>query len=116
MLGWLGFFGICYESGDAYDAKPDAHLRRRLRAILLRHWKPKRMIVRTDPAGGHPAVGVASVYQGRKSLWALSHTPAVEQGLRNAYFAERGLVSLVGLQRRAHHQIAVPSPQLTLWG
>jgi len=35
-----------------------------------------------------------SVYDGRKSLWALSHSPAVDRGLCNAYFAKRGLVSI----------------------
>jgi hypothetical protein len=31
----------------------------------------------------------------------LSHTHAVDHGLRNAYFAKRGLVSLVELHRNA---------------
>jgi RNA-directed DNA polymerase len=49
--------------------------------------------------------------------WALSHAHAVDQGLRNAYFAKRGLLSVVGLHRRAHQHIAAPvSPQLALWG
>ena len=34
------------------------------------------------------------VYEGRKSLWALSHDAAVHRGLRNAYFAARGLMPL----------------------
>jgi hypothetical protein len=57
------------------------------------------------------------VYAGRKSLWALSHDPAIDRGLRNAYFAERGLVSLVGLLRAKLNRIVAPTPQLTLpWG
>ena len=53
-----------------------------------------------------------------KSLWALSHTSVVDRGLRNAYFAERGLVSLVGLHRRTHQENVAPAQQqLTLeWG
>jgi hypothetical protein len=35
------------------------------------------------------------VYEGQQSIWALSHNPVVERGLRNAYFAERGLVTLL---------------------
>jgi RNA-directed DNA polymerase len=55
------------------------------------------------------------VYGGNKSLWALSHTSAVDHGLRNRYFAERGLVSLVGLHRRTHQEIVAPAQQqLTL--
>jgi hypothetical protein len=45
------------------------------------------------------------------------HTHAVDQGLRNAYFAKRGLIFLVDLHRHATQQIVVPEPpQLALWG
>jgi len=40
------------------------------------------------------------IYEGRQSIWALSHNPAVDRGLRNAYFAERGLVSLLDRFRK----------------
>lgn len=57
------------------------------------------------------------VYQGRKSWWALSRTPVVAFRLRNAYFAERSLIFLADLHRRARQHIAAPvSPQLALWG
>lgn len=55
------------------------------------------------------------VYEGRKSLWALSHDPAMHRGLRNAYFAERGLVSLADLHRQTFQALAAPR-QLTLFG
>jgi RNA-directed DNA polymerase len=35
-----------------------------------------------------------TVYEGHRRLWALSHTSAVNRGLRNAYIAERGLIFL----------------------
>jgi hypothetical protein len=54
------------------------------------------------------------VYQGRRRLWALSHDPVVERGLRNAYFAQRGLVSLVDEWRRRHPQVVAPV-QGVLW-
>jgi hypothetical protein len=41
----------------------------------------------------------------------------VDYGLRNAYFAKRGLIFLVDLHQRAHqHTVAPVSPQLALWG
>ena len=55
--------------------KIDAHIRRRLRAILLRHWKRKRTIVRNLIALGvkrRPAWH--GIYQGHRSWWALSHS------------------------------------------
>ncbi|HMK74068.1 MAG TPA: group II intron maturase-specific domain-containing protein, partial [Myxococcaceae bacterium] len=46
LLGWIQFFRIC--TGDVVHTltEIDAHIRRRLRAILLRQWKRKRTIVR----------------------------------------------------------------------
>jgi RNA-directed DNA polymerase len=74
----------------------DAHIRRRLRAILLRHWKTKQTTVHhLIRLGVQRRTAWRRVYAGRKSLWALSHDPAVNRGLRNAYFAERGLVTLL---------------------
>lgn len=98
--------------------KLDSHLRRRLRAILLRHWRRKRTIARNlIKLGVKPASVWAQLYSGRKSWWALSHTHVVDQGLRNAYFAKRGLIFLVDRHRNAHRQIDAPEPpQLALWG
>src|ERR1035441_2388309 len=44
LRGWHGFFGIASASEMQAMRKLDAHIRRRLRAILLRHWKRKRTI------------------------------------------------------------------------
>jgi hypothetical protein len=69
--------------------KIDAHLRRRLRAIRLGHWKRKRTIARNLIKLGVKQDSVwRQLYAGRKSWWALSHTHAVDQGLCNAYFAD----------------------------
>jgi len=95
LRGWLGHFRVCTEGVDRIAGNADAHIRRRLRAIVLKHWKRKRTIARRLVGlGVKPRTAWRRVYAGRKSLWALSHDPAVDRGLRNAYFAERGLVSL----------------------
>jgi group II intron reverse transcriptase/maturase len=95
LLGWIGFFGICTTGSERTLAGMDAHIRRRLRVIQLKHWKRKRtMAQRLIRLGVSRHTAWRGVYKGRKSLWALSHDPAVDRGLRNAYFAERGLVSL----------------------
>jgi RNA-directed DNA polymerase len=118
VRGWHGFFGIASESEMQMMRRIDAHLRRRLRAIILRHWKRKRTIARNLIKLGVKRDSVwRQLYSGRKSWWALSHTHAVDQGLRNAYFAKRGLVFLVDLHRDTRQQIVAPeSPQLALWG
>jgi len=114
LLGWIGFFGIC-TAGIAPTLRfLDAHIRRRLRAIQLAHWKTKRTIARRlIKLGVAPRTAWRRVYEGRKSLWALSHTSAVDRGLRNAYFAERGLVSLADRWEEHARHIAAPA-QLTL--
>ncbi len=118
LCGWHGFFGTCSPSEQYTLRALDAHIRRRLRAIVLRHWKRKRTIARKLIAlGVKPQSAWRQVYAGRKSWSALSHTHAIDQGLRNAYFAKRGLVFLVELHREAHQEIVAPeSPQLALWG
>ena len=95
LIGWMGFFGIC-TGGIRYLLRAsDAHIRRRLRALLLKDWKRKRSIARKLSALGVKSTSVwRSIYQGRKSFWAMSHTSAVERGLRNAHFAAQGLVSM----------------------
>jgi group II intron reverse transcriptase/maturase len=116
LRGWIGFFGICTDAVLPVLGKVDAHIRRRLRAIQLRHWKRRRTIVkRLIQLGVPPRTAWRNVYAGRKSTWALSHSPAVDRGLRNAYFAERGLASLLTLYEETTRRIAGPQ-QLSLLG
>jgi group II intron reverse transcriptase/maturase len=114
LVGWIGFFGICTEGIHKPLTKLDSHIRRRLRAIQLKQWKTKRTIAhRLVQLGVAKKTAWQSIYKGRSSWWQLSHAPAVERGLRNAYFAERGLVSL--LERWNAQQLALVAPaQLTL--
>src|SRR5437764_6276458 len=71
LRGWHGFFGIASVTEMQVMRKIDAHIRRRLRAIILRHWKRKRTIVRRLVAlGVNPRAVWHQVYQGRRSWWA----------------------------------------------
>jgi RNA-directed DNA polymerase len=114
LLGWLGFFGICTAGVERTLGNLDAHIRRRLRAIQVQHWKGRATIARNLVAlGVNRKQAWRSVYAGRKSVWALSHMTTTHRGLRNAYFAERGLVSLV-VQWKARSQHIVAPAQLLL--
>jgi hypothetical protein len=80
LLGWIGFFRIA----SVRDLpRLDAHIRRRLRAIAIRHWRKRRSSVSWKP-----------LKPGRRSWWCLSNSPPVTRVLTNARFAERGLLSL----------------------
>lgn len=95
LLGWVGFFGICTEGVERTLGALDAHIRRRLRAIQLKHWKRKRTIAKKlIELGIKRKTAWQRVYEGRKSTWALSHTNVVDRALRNSHWDARGLVSL----------------------
>ncbi|HZE17209.1 MAG TPA: reverse transcriptase domain-containing protein, partial [Mycobacterium sp.] len=118
LRGWHGFFGIASALEMQMMRKIDAHIRRRLRAIILRHWKRKRTIAwRLIKLGGKPASVWRQIYSGHKSWWALSHTAIVDHCLNRAFFRARGLLALVEIHRDApQHVVAPESPQLALWG
>jgi RNA-directed DNA polymerase len=114
LLGWLGFFGICTEEIESTLASLDAHIRRRLRTIQVAHWKSRSTMARKLVLlGVRPGTAWRTTYAGRKSVWALSRTHAIHQGLPNAYFAERGLVSLAD-RYRPKRQAPVAPAQLAL--
>jgi RNA-directed DNA polymerase len=114
LLGWIGFFWICTVGAQQMMHKLDAHIRRRLRAIQLKHWKRKRTIARKlIQLGVARKTAWRGVYKGRQSLWALSHNSAVDRGLRNAYFADRGLVSVEQRWRELTERSVAPE-QLSL--
>jgi RNA-directed DNA polymerase len=114
LLGWIGFFGICTEAVKRELGALDAHIRRRLRAIQLKHWKRKRTIVRKLISLGVKArTAWRSIYNDRKKLWKLSHIPVVERALPNRHWSARGLVSLWDRWHRIQERINAPV-QLTL--
>ena len=111
--GWLNFFGSCTRARNDLAAL-DAHVRRRLRAIQLRHWKRKRTIAKKlISLGVSRRSAWRGVYDGRKSMWALSHSSAIDRALPNSHWDERGLVSLLQAWTKTRQQIVAP-PQLTL--
>lgn len=116
LSGWIEFFGACTEGAVRTLRGLDAHIRRRLRAIVLRHWKTRRtMVKRLIKLGVNPRLAWRHMYMGRRRLWALSHCAAVDRGLRNAYFANRGLESLeMQWQKRRDRDVVIASTQLEL--
>ena len=66
LRGWHGFFGIVSASEMQALRKIDAHLRRRLRAIQLRHWNANERSHATSSswASSGTACGVSSTRDG----------------------------------------------------
>jgi len=114
LLGWIEFFGICTPGVERTLGGLDAHIRRRLRAVQLKQWKRKLIQARQlINLGVSRSTVWRTLYDGRKSIWTLSHTPAVHRALRNAFFAERGLVSLLERWQGKLEEVVAPR-QLTL--
>jgi group II intron reverse transcriptase/maturase len=114
LQGWVGFFWICTSAEGRTLRNLDAHIRRRLRALLLRQWKRKRFIARRlIKLGVRPKTAWRGIYEGRRSWWALSHGTPVERGLPNAYFAKGGLESLEAQWREIWTRIVRASAQMS---
>jgi group II intron reverse transcriptase/maturase len=112
LRGWIEYFKICTEEVAQTLQALSAHIRRRLRAIVLKHWKRKRTIAKHLIALGiKKRTAWRQVYDGHKSLWALSHCPAVDRGLSNAHFAKLGLISLPEEWLKRHLRAAVIAPE-----
>jgi hypothetical protein len=110
LRGWMGFFGVCTQAVEPVLGNLDAHIRRRLRALQLRHWKRKRTVARRLMAMGiRPKKAWSVVYAGRKSTWALSHATAVDRALRNSHWDARGLLSLRSLWAKDPRRIVAPA-------
>ena len=110
LRGWFSFFKVCTSQARRIFLRIDAHIRRRLRAIQLKHWKRRRTMARKlTQLGVSRKTAWRRIYEGRKSLWALSHDAAVDRGLRNAYFAERGLMSITERLDEQLEQIIAPT-------
>jgi RNA-directed DNA polymerase len=109
LRGWHQFFGIAAASEEFTLRALDAHIRRRLRAIVLKHWRRRRTIARNLVALGVKWQSAwRQVYEGRTSTWALSHSPAVDRAMPVRYFTQRGLTRLVDLHRDCRRDIIAP--------
>jgi hypothetical protein len=88
----------------------DSHIRRRLRALQLKQWKSYRTIARRlIDLGVSPRSAWGTVYNGHRSLWALSHMPAVELALGVDHFNNLGLISLEDRFRKIKAKVIAPS-------
>lgn len=98
VAGWVSFFGICSKQERRLLRRVDAHIRRRLRTILIRQRGRKRFVVRWFIKLGVKAREAwRDIYGGNKGPWAMSATPAAHGALGINYFREAGLLELYQL-------------------
>ena len=117
LCGWHGFFGIASVTEMQMMRKIDAHIRRRLRAIILRHWKRKRTIAKRLVALGVNPRAVWHRSIGPPVLVGAEPRARGRPGPAQRVLRQARAAVVVGLHRRAHQHIVAPdSPQLALWG
>jgi len=93
LTGWSGYYWLCTEQALYPFGKFDAHIRRRLRAIVVRQRKRPRHLFRHLVSRGVSQGMAAKTAFTRRGVWNRSHRPGIERAYPNAWFAER-LVSL----------------------
>jgi group II intron reverse transcriptase/maturase len=114
LVGWLSFFVICTVQVETQLGRIDAHIRRRLRAMQLKQWRCKKTIAKQLIQHGIRAKSAwRSVYDGRKSIWMMSHMSTVDRALPNSLWDARGLISLRQRYQARTQKGAAPE-QLTL--
>jgi group II intron reverse transcriptase/maturase len=93
LRGWIAYFRICTEENLLLLHRFDAHIRRRLRAIIVRQKKrPRhlyRHLLRCDVSAG----AAAKTAYCRRGVWYQSNTRGMTAAYPNAWFHEC-LVSL----------------------
>jgi len=92
LYGWRGYFGFC-ETPTVLE-RLDSWIRRRLRAVIWKQWKRSRTRYRELIKLGIDSLLAGHTAGAAQSVWRVSHSPALNTALSNAYFKDLGLPSL----------------------
>ncbi len=91
LKGWMGYFHLCTDPNSFWGF--DAHIRRRLRALLIRQRKRPRHLLRHLIRRGVPVGMARKAVYGIRGTWTRSASFGVHKAYSNAWFADR-LVNL----------------------
>jgi RNA-directed DNA polymerase len=94
LKGWFGYFRLVTEAGSRLFKRFDAHIRRRIRAIIVRQKKRDRFLARhLESCGVSHRAAAQSAYCSRGPWWK-SNSVGMIQAYPNAWFHAGRLVSL----------------------
>jgi group II intron reverse transcriptase/maturase len=115
LRGWIAYFRICTEKGARHFQHFDAHLRRRLRMIILRQkGRRARYLYRHLLARGVSKGAAKQAAYCRRGPWNRSNRPGLTRAYPNAWFGER-LASLWSAWLRLNPPERVSGRQLKLF-
>lgn len=89
LEGWSGHFRLCTEEGAQRFRRYDAHIRRRLRAIIVRQRKRPRYLYRHLVSRGATRKAAARTAWRSCGPWKKSNLPGMTMAYRNAWFHAR---------------------------
>ncbi|RZA26775.1 MAG: group II intron reverse transcriptase/maturase [Proteobacteria bacterium] len=92
LKGWINFFGYAEERG--IFATLDQWIRRKLRCLIWRQWKKPWTRFTNLKAAGHSDKRAVQGAFNERGPWWNSDASHMHWAFKNAYFMERGLVSL----------------------
>ena len=116
IKGWVAYYRLCNEEAVRNWKATDAHVRRRLRVIVMRQKKRPRYLYRHLLNRGVAARKAAQTAWSSRGIWHRSAHPGMHLGYRIDWFTEH-LVSLTTEWYRHNLPNLVPSvldPQLNL--
>ncbi len=94
LVGWKGYYQFCQT--PSVLRRLDSWIRRRLRQLVWVQWKTRRRRYRQLRRLGVSATLAGSTIASVHGPWRISHSPALDTALSDAYFRSLGLVSLTG--------------------
>ena len=102
MQGWMGYFRLC--TREVHDTLEyfDCHVRRRLRAIIVRQKKRPRHLYRHLRRHGSSSPSAHKAAYSSRGAWWQSQSGALEYVHDNDWFAAR-MPSLLALWKAQHH-------------
>lgn len=89
LKGWIGYFRLCTEDRLVEMRKFDAHIRRRIRAIILRQKRRPRFLYRHLVARGVALKYASQTAYRRQGIWRRSISHGIHQAYPNAWFSEQ---------------------------
>ena len=113
LRGWIGYFRLCTEDQLRALHKFDAHIRRRLRAIIIRQKKrPRHLYRHLIACDVSPRSAAHTAYQ-RTAIWRRSVSSGIHKAYPNAWFATQ-LIVLTSRWRALNpkERVSIKQPRL----
>jgi group II intron reverse transcriptase/maturase len=114
LRGWFGYFRLCTAEALLLFGSFDAHIRRRIRAVIVRQKKRPRHLYRHLLSRGISGRLAAKTAFHRGGVWRRSISSGMHKAYPNAWFADR-LLSLQAELQRLHPAEQVSYKQLLLF-